>query len=580
MPVDLPLSQFEPCILFWILSRMSVLAFNHRPTWVVVVLLTVFTAVLMLPGINTRTASRQQELRVLLCARDMVEGGDWVIPHFMGEERLRKPPLMYWLVAGAFKLVGSTESLGAARGVSALCAVALVISTFMFGRGILGRKAAFLGAMVLATSLGFLYHGRLAETDLPQTLFCSLAVMFLYEAIVLRRFRGWIFAGLAVGLGFMIKGPASVAMPMAAVLSYLLLTRLKFSSQASAIQQPRKSALYFLWGALVTLLIAGLIAAPWYYAVALRTAATGDQASDEISRLLTESAHRGSIFFYFYTLPARMGVWGLALPVAVYAAWKHLRHHCGARWLLCWLASSFAILSLLSSKQNHYALLLFVPAALLIGWLFDRAVSRINLEPTPETDAEERSLPSFYGRFADGYLKFLFGVAGLIGLVGLIAWVGQIQMAWPWPMAIVCLLMLCLSFLVLRCSKSRPITPSASVMVLASIIALVGGLYQTCLEKSLEGDCVVESLIMEHRAEISRSPHIAILGDHSAMVEWYAHHRSVKSFSLQKGAFKNLHPGDVLIATARKKHLQLNPNDPPPNAKRVHQDVEAALYVR
>ena len=534
----------------------------------------------MLPGINTSTASRQQELRVLLCARDMVEGGDWVIPHFMGEERLRKPPLMYWLVAGAFKLVGSTESLGAARGVSALCAVALVISTFMFGRGIFGRKAAFLGAMVLATSLGFLYHGRLAETDLPQTLFCSLAVMFLYEAIVLRRFRGWIFAGLAVGLGFMIKGPASVAMPVAAVLSYLLLTRLKFSSQASANPQSQKSALYFLWGALITVLIAGLITAPWYYAVAMRTAATGDQASDEISRLLTESAHPGSIFFYFYTLPARMGVWGLALPVAVYAAWKHLRHHCGARWLLCWLASSFTILSLLSSKQNHYALLLFVPAALLIGWLFDHAVSRIMSESTIETDAVERSLPSFYGRFADGYLKFLFGVAGLIGLVGLIAWGAQIQKAWPWPMAIVCLLILCLSFLVLRCSKSRPITPSASVMVLALIIALAGGLYQTCLEKSLEGDCVVESLIMEHKDEISRSPHIAILGDHSAMVEWYAHHRSVKSPSLQKGAFKKLHPGDVLIATARKKHLQLNPNDPPPNAKRVHQDVEAALYVR
>lgn len=559
---------------------MPAFAFNHRQTWVVVILLTLFTAALLLPGINTSTASRQQELRVLLCARDMAEGGDWVIPHFMGEERLRKPPLMYWLVAGAFHLVGSTESVGAARVVSAFCGLALVISTFLFGRGILGRKAAFLGAMVLATSLGFLYHGRLAETDLPQTLFCSLAVMFLYSAVVMKHFRAWFFAGLAIGLGFMIKGPASVAMPVAAVLSYLLLTRLKFPTQAYANPQSPKSALYYLWGAIITVLIAALIAAPWYYAVALRTAATGDQASDEISRLLTESAHRGSIFFYFYTLPARMGAWGLALPVAVYAAWKHLLHHRGARWLLCWLASSFAILSLLSSKQNHYALLLFVPAALLIGWLLNHVLPVKISAATSLAGAPEGMVSPFYGRFVSGYFRALLGMAGLVGLVGMIAWGAEIKMVWPWSLAVVCLMMLLLSVILLWVSKNRPISPSAYVMALALIFSLAGGLYQISLEKKFEGDCVVEALINDHKVKIAHSPHIIILGDHTAMAEWYAHHRSTLAASEDGSAFKQLHPGDVLIATARKKHLRLDPQDPPPNDKRAHQDVEAALFFR
>lgn len=579
MPVDLRVSQFELYILFWILSVMPAFALNHRQTWVVVVLLTLFTAALLLPGINTSTASRQQELRVLLCARDMAEGGDWVIPHFMGEERLRKPPLMYWLVAGAFHLVGSTESLGAARLVSASCGLALVISSFLFVRRILGRRAAFLGAMVLATSLGFLYHGRLAETDLPQTLFCSLAVMFLYEAIVIRRFRAWCFAGLAIGLGFMIKGPASVAMPAAAVLSYLLLTRLKFPSQATANPQSPKPTLYYFWGALTTMLIAALIAAPWYYAVALRTAATGDQASDEISRLLTESAHRGSIFFYFYTLPARMGVWGLALPVAVYAAWKHLRHHRGARWLLCWLASSFTILSLLSSKQNHYALLLFVPSALLVGWLFSQVRPDRLLSDGKLTWQVIRRRSGFYGRFGAGYLKALFGLAALVGLAGLIAWGAKIQITWPWPVAVVCGFMCVLAVILLRKSVGHS-SPSCSVMALALMVALAGGLYQLALEKSFEGDSIVEALIRDHRQEIQRSPHLMITGDHTAMIEWYAHHQAEVKDALQAETLSQMHPGDVLISSARKKRLKIDPKAAPPDDKRALKDVEVVFYLK
>lgn len=558
---------------------MSGFSLIHRRPWVALLLLFVAMAALLLPGLESTVASRQQELRVLLCAREMAEGGDWVIPHFMGEERLRKPPLMYWLVAGAFHLVGSTESLGAARAVSVLCALALVISTYLFGRGIVGRQSAFFGALVLATSLGFLYHGRLAETDVPQTLFCSLSVMFLYEAVVSGRFRGWVFAGLASGLGFMIKGPASVAMPLAAVFSYFLLTRFKFPQQVAIESGRVKPVSYFLWGALTTTLLTALLTAPWYYAVALRTVATGDQASDEISRLLTESAHRGSIFFYFYILPARMGVWGLALPVAVYAAWKQLRHHRGVRWLLCWLASSFTILSLLSSKQNHYALLLFVPAALLVGRLLNQSLSYSRSKTSGLSPVLSRRVSSVYGRFASGYLTLLLGLAALVGLAGLVAWAAQIQMIWPWPVVVVCAFILVLSVALLRAIK-KSFSPHLCVLALVLMIALAGGVYQLSLEKVLEGDSVVEALIQDHRLEIKRSPLIAVSGDHPAMVAWYAHQRVEEVPSLKAGGFSKLRQGEVLISSARKKRLELNPMDPPPTDKRALKDVEAVLYVR
>ena len=45
----------------------------------------------------------------------MVEGSDWLTPHFNYEERWQKPILYYWLTAAAFAGTGTTEFSGALR---------------------------------------------------------------------------------------------------------------------------------------------------------------------------------------------------------------------------------------------------------------------------------------------------------------------------------------------------------------------------------------------------------------------------------------------------------------------------------
>jgi len=59
-------------------------------------------AALFLPALATLPMTDYKELRVVLPAREMAAGGDWLMPRFQGELRLRKPPLMYWIVASAF----------------------------------------------------------------------------------------------------------------------------------------------------------------------------------------------------------------------------------------------------------------------------------------------------------------------------------------------------------------------------------------------------------------------------------------------------------------------------------------------
>ncbi|WP_228056857.1 glycosyltransferase family 39 protein, partial [Microcoleus sp. LEGE 07076] len=61
-------------------------------------------------------------------ARQMTVTGDWITPYFNGETRFDKPPLIYWLMAAAYRTLGVNE--WAVRLPSALCAIALTCLGF------------------------------------------------------------------------------------------------------------------------------------------------------------------------------------------------------------------------------------------------------------------------------------------------------------------------------------------------------------------------------------------------------------------------------------------------------------------
>ena len=41
--------------------------------------------------------------------REMLSGGDWVIPHLNGLAYIEKPPLQYWATAISYRLLGTSE---------------------------------------------------------------------------------------------------------------------------------------------------------------------------------------------------------------------------------------------------------------------------------------------------------------------------------------------------------------------------------------------------------------------------------------------------------------------------------------
>src|SRR5271154_2716905 len=86
--------------------------------------------------------------------REMLSGGDWVIPHLNGVAYMEKPPLQYWATAMSLRVFGQSEF--AARFYTALTALLTILVVWRLALGLWNQRAAWRAAAVLAGMLLFL----------------------------------------------------------------------------------------------------------------------------------------------------------------------------------------------------------------------------------------------------------------------------------------------------------------------------------------------------------------------------------------------------------------------------------------
>ena len=311
------------------------------------------------------SASRQQELRVLICARNMALGGDLMVPEFQEQTRLRKPPLAYWMAALPMRITGVTDSPAVARASFLLCSCALLAMLGAWGRQLAGGWGGALSITLPFACVGWWRHMPLAETDIPLLTFSTLAAWNLWRiASGDASARRWLPAALATGLGFLAKGPAAFLPWIAFGLHRAL--------PAGPDRPPLRRA-----HAAGALLLAVLLALSWHLALwgcrGLSPFSASQVAADLPATFTDQTAHRGSWFYYFYTLPKLLLPLGLVLPWILWKSAHAARTDAGIRFLLVWLGVVFLLMSVVPSKQEHYALQMLPPCVLLAASALVRA---------------------------------------------------------------------------------------------------------------------------------------------------------------------------------------------------------------
>ncbi len=153
-------------------------------------------------GLGRPAISDSDEAFYAEAAKEMVEGGDWLTPHYNFEYRFQKPILYYWLTAAAYEVAGVGE--GAARFWSAMSGLGLMLVAWAAARRLYDPTTAWIAGAIVATSFGAFAMARLALPDLALAFVICLAIWSTWRATLDADGRArawWLLAGLALGLG-------------------------------------------------------------------------------------------------------------------------------------------------------------------------------------------------------------------------------------------------------------------------------------------------------------------------------------------------------------------------------------------
>ena len=311
--------------------------------------LAILLAVYIFTGLLGHDPWKSDDVISLGIAHDMIGEGNWLMPHLAGRP-YPDAPFYYWTAAAFGKffswLLPEHEAARLASGLYTLLALEFIL---LAARELHGRDYAAAAPLVLAGSIGFLFHAHEAQPMLASLTAHTAA----YWALILLprrpRFAALVFA-IALALGFLANG----VLPVLTLLPVTI-----FSLFANANR--KHSAAYLL----TALLVAALLCGTWLAALYIASPAYLEQFWQSELTSISEplraytNVPRYLNLLLWYAWPA--------LPLAAWTLWSKRRALLTRPLALpiVGFVAVLTILGLLVEVRSAAALLLLPPLVLL-----------------------------------------------------------------------------------------------------------------------------------------------------------------------------------------------------------------------
>ena len=341
-----------------------------------VILIVALGVAVFAPGLRRAPLLDWDEATYVQVVRESIANHSYLDFSWNGAPYMKKPPMLFWTVAGSVKTFGESEF--AARLPSMLCALLTMLLLYASACEVSGRLAGTFAAIM---PLGFYFFvargGREVATDPLLVMFSTLA---LYATVRSRHHRRWLFvAGAAIGFAILSKGAAGLIPLMVVALAIAMIA--EFASLGIS-------------GFATIVGMAIVVAAPWYLYEAIHNPMFWKTfiGHETLSRFAThlEDETKPATYTLFVFLKETYWLLPIAIPLGLLAR-ANVRHgltramrsiHPAIRLWMIWLVVAFAAACAVQTRLPWYVLPALIPVALIagsiLGWAFATPISRGN----------------------------------------------------------------------------------------------------------------------------------------------------------------------------------------------------------
>jgi 4-amino-4-deoxy-L-arabinose transferase-like glycosyltransferase len=269
--------------------------------------------------------------------KEMRARGSLAVPYVNDQQFGEKPILYYWLALASSGLLGGISELSL-RVPSALAGVGVVVGSYLLVLPYAGRRRALVTAVACMTTYQVWWLSRTVQMDVlvvAATLWTILPGGRVLD-FGAPPWKGWAWGGVALGLGFLAKGPVAWICPGLVLLAYAVATR-----RVRALLSAPEAA-----GAAVAI----AVAAPWY--VHLAVSGHADLVHEVLvrqnfMRFTDPWDHVAPPWYYLPYVFVGMAPWAFFAVVS-------RRDGRLSRLALSWIVSIVVFFSLSKSKRDPY----------------------------------------------------------------------------------------------------------------------------------------------------------------------------------------------------------------------------------
>jgi len=356
-------------------SREWILNFARRHNeWLALGLILLWASYVFFYNIASHPVETDEALYAAV-GRQIARTNEWFRLEHEGAPFFYKPPLYFWLMALAIRILGENDF--AVRFPSAALGLATTVLVYVAGKRLFSGRTALTAALITTTTYNIVWLAPRGKMDVELGFWLNLAFFcFLLAYREKDRQLGFlVLSFLAMTIATLLKGPIGVLLPGIAGLIYLLATR-KFKSIGEL-------------PALATGLILTVGAAGVYY---LLLGTDFNRYFFVVENLVRITQRSEPYFFYFYMIFAAFFPWSLFIPCAAVSLWKSGRLISGTPEFtaLVWFLSFLLFLTIPSYKEEDFLVYLVPPFALLMARSWQDGLSAQGRKRVQQTAARER----------------------------------------------------------------------------------------------------------------------------------------------------------------------------------------------